>query len=150
MAKKRKIDVKTYKKQLTELREEIEALSEVTEEARQPVELDQTMVGRLSRMDALQTRLCNWKPNAGAPSKSSASTLPCSELTRASSDIASVAGLISNSKGWKTTRRRRPVSTAPRCRSINVRHIAPPASRTVAPPIILVDGKNRLVVPDGP
>ena len=54
MAKKRKIDVKTYKKQLTELREEIETLSEVTEEARQPVELDQTMVGRLSRMDALQ------------------------------------------------------------------------------------------------
>ena len=56
MAKKRKIDVKTYMKQLTELREEIEALSEVTEEARQPVELDQTMVGRLSRMDALQTQ----------------------------------------------------------------------------------------------
>ena len=56
MAKKRKIDVKTYKKQLTELRQEIEALSEVTEEARQPVELDQTMVGRLSRMDALQTQ----------------------------------------------------------------------------------------------
>ena len=56
MAKKRKIDVKTYKKQLTELRQEIVALSEVTEEARQPVELDQTMVGRLSRMDALQTQ----------------------------------------------------------------------------------------------
>ena len=36
------------------MREEIEKLSEVTEEARQPVELDQTMVGRLSRMDALQ------------------------------------------------------------------------------------------------
>ena len=36
------------------MREEIEELSEVTEEARQPVELDQTMVGRLSRMDALQ------------------------------------------------------------------------------------------------
>ncbi len=56
MAKKIKIDVKTYKKQLTKLREEIENLSEVTEEARQPVELDQTMVGRLSRMDALQTQ----------------------------------------------------------------------------------------------
>ncbi len=56
MAKKRKIDVKAYKKQLTELRKEIETLSEVTEEARQPVELDQTTVGRLSRMDALQTQ----------------------------------------------------------------------------------------------
>ncbi len=56
MAKKRKIDVKAYKKQLAELRREIEALSEVTEEARQPVVLDQTTVGRLSRMDALQTR----------------------------------------------------------------------------------------------
>lgn len=56
MAKKRKIDVKAYKKRLMEMREEIEELSEVTEEARQPVELDQTMVGRLSRMDALQTQ----------------------------------------------------------------------------------------------
>ena len=56
MTKKRKIDVKTYKKQLVKLRGEIEALSEFTEEARQPVELDQTTVGRLSRMDALQTQ----------------------------------------------------------------------------------------------
>lgn len=56
MAKKRKIDVKAYKKRLNEMREEVEELSEVTEEARQPVELDQTMVGRLSRMDALQTQ----------------------------------------------------------------------------------------------
>ena len=56
MAKKRKIDVKAYKKRLTGMREEVEKLSEVTEEARQPVQLDQTMVGRLSRMDALQTQ----------------------------------------------------------------------------------------------
>jgi|TARA_Y100000294_G_scaffold176369_1_gene198598 DnaK suppressor protein len=56
MAKKRKIDVKAYKKHLIEMREEVEKLSEVTEEARQPVELDQTTVGRLSRMDALQTQ----------------------------------------------------------------------------------------------
>lgn len=56
MAKKRKIDVKAYKKRLTVMREEVEELSEVTEEARQPVVLDQTMVGRLSRMDALQTQ----------------------------------------------------------------------------------------------
>lgn len=56
MAKKRKIDVKAYKKRLLAMRDEIEQLSEVTEEARQPVELDQTTVGRLSRMDALQTQ----------------------------------------------------------------------------------------------
>ncbi len=56
MAKKRKIDVKAFRKHLTEMREEVEKLSEVTEEARQPVELDQTMVGRLSRMDALQSQ----------------------------------------------------------------------------------------------
>ncbi len=56
MAKKRKFDEKAYKKRLTGMREEVEKLSEVTEEARQPVELDQTMVGRLSRMDALQTQ----------------------------------------------------------------------------------------------
>lgn len=56
MAKKRKIDIKAFKKRLLEMREEVEELSEATEEARQPVELDQTMVGRLSRMDALQTQ----------------------------------------------------------------------------------------------
>ena len=56
MAKKRKIDIKAFKKRLLEMREEVEELSEATAEARQPVELDQTMVGRLSRMDALQTQ----------------------------------------------------------------------------------------------
>jgi DnaK suppressor protein len=56
MSKKSKIDVKGYKKRLTSMRNEVEELSVVTEEARQPVELDQTMVGRLSRMDALQSQ----------------------------------------------------------------------------------------------
>jgi DnaK suppressor protein len=56
MNKKSNIDVKGYKKRLTSMRKEVEELSEVTEEARQPVELDQTMVGRLSRMDALQSQ----------------------------------------------------------------------------------------------
>lgn len=56
MAKKRKIDVKAFKKRLLKMRDEVEELSEVTEEARQPVELDQTTVGRLSRMDALQSQ----------------------------------------------------------------------------------------------
>ncbi|MEE8351347.1 MAG: TraR/DksA family transcriptional regulator [Rhodospirillales bacterium] len=56
MAKKTKIDIKAFKKRLTEMRKLVEELSEVTEEARQPVELDQTSVGRLSRMDALQTQ----------------------------------------------------------------------------------------------
>ena len=56
MSKISNIDVKGYKKRLTSMRKEVEELSEVTEEARQPVELDQTMVGRLSRMDALQSQ----------------------------------------------------------------------------------------------
>ena len=56
MSKKKKVDLKAFKKRLTEMRGEIEELSEVTEEARKPVELDQTAVGRLSRMDALQTQ----------------------------------------------------------------------------------------------
>ena len=54
MVKKRKIHAKAFKKRLLAMREEVEQLSEVTEDARKPVELDQTMVGRLSRMDALQ------------------------------------------------------------------------------------------------
>ncbi len=49
-----KSDLKTYKKRLLEMRDEIRHLSESTEEDRKPVELDQSMVGRLSRMDALQ------------------------------------------------------------------------------------------------
>ena len=56
MSKKQKIDVKAFKKRLAGMRQEVEELSEVTEEARQPVELDQTAVGRLSRMDALQSQ----------------------------------------------------------------------------------------------
>jgi len=56
MAKKPKIDNKAFKKRLTKMRKEVEALSEATEEARQPVQLDQSMVGRLSRMDALQNQ----------------------------------------------------------------------------------------------
>lgn len=36
------------------MRDEVQHLSDATEEGRKPVELDQSMVGRLSRMDALQ------------------------------------------------------------------------------------------------
>jgi DnaK suppressor protein len=56
MGKKRKIDVKAFRKRLHGLREDVQALSQVTEGERQPVELDQTTVGRLSRMDALQNQ----------------------------------------------------------------------------------------------
>lgn len=40
-------------------REELEALSALSEEARTAVALDQQSVGRLSRMDALQTQAMN-------------------------------------------------------------------------------------------
>ncbi len=56
MSKKRKINVESFRKRLVSMRQDIEALSHVTEEERQPVELDQTTVGRLSRMDALQNQ----------------------------------------------------------------------------------------------
>ena len=42
------------KKRLETRRVELLALEESTKESRRPVELDQTRVGRLSRMDALQ------------------------------------------------------------------------------------------------
>jgi len=42
------------RKRLNALREETLAISEASEDSRRPVELDQQMVGRLSRMDALQ------------------------------------------------------------------------------------------------
>jgi len=49
-------DTDMYRKRLIELRDEIHHLSEATEEDHKTVELDQTMVGRLSRMDALQNQ----------------------------------------------------------------------------------------------
>jgi DnaK suppressor protein len=49
-----KPDFKKIEKRLLKMQEEVRHLSESTEEDRKPVELDQSMVGRLSRMDALQ------------------------------------------------------------------------------------------------
>jgi DnaK suppressor protein len=45
-----------YKKHLLTLKEELDRLSKVTKTSRNPVELDQTSVGRLSRMDAMQAQ----------------------------------------------------------------------------------------------
>jgi DnaK suppressor protein len=47
-------DLTALKKQLQARRQEILGDAASSEQARQPVELDQTSVGRLSRMDALQ------------------------------------------------------------------------------------------------
>ncbi len=47
---------KAMKKRLLAQREELEAIGESSAESRKPVELDQSMVGRLSRMDALQVQ----------------------------------------------------------------------------------------------
>jgi len=48
------IDMKGAKKRLEEEKRELEAIVESSRESRQPVELDQSRVGRLSRMDALR------------------------------------------------------------------------------------------------
>lgn len=47
-------DLKTARERLDEKKRELEAMSEMSEEARAPVTLDQQSVGRLSRMDAMQ------------------------------------------------------------------------------------------------
>jgi DnaK suppressor protein len=47
-------DLETARKRLDEKKRELEAMSEMSEEARAPVTLDQQSVGRLSRMDAMQ------------------------------------------------------------------------------------------------
>ncbi|WP_416897138.1 MAG: TraR/DksA family transcriptional regulator [Minwuia sp.] len=48
------MDTKHYLKVLTERREAIAELSRMSSDSRRAVELDQTKVGRLSRMDAMQ------------------------------------------------------------------------------------------------
>ncbi len=50
------IDVAAMRAQLERRREELEHLTEAASGSRRPVELDQTRVGRLSRMDALQSQ----------------------------------------------------------------------------------------------
>ncbi len=48
------IDIAYFKTKLLTLRDEIEQVEEIGDEAAETVELDQSTVGRLSRMDALQ------------------------------------------------------------------------------------------------
>jgi len=48
------VDLKRFRLMLTNRRVELSSLAETSREARATVELDQTTVGRLSRMDALQ------------------------------------------------------------------------------------------------
>ena len=50
------INTKTVLKRLQVMRKEVLRDSELTEDERKPVTLDQSMVGRLSRMDALQNQ----------------------------------------------------------------------------------------------
>ncbi|MEM8750004.1 MAG: TraR/DksA C4-type zinc finger protein [Pseudomonadota bacterium] len=52
-------DLTAAKIRLKEKREELEALSDLSAEARDPVTLDQQSVGRLSRMDAMQQQAMN-------------------------------------------------------------------------------------------
>lgn len=54
MTERSDIDFQAFEARLKARRAELLHLEEVTEEQRRPVELDQSRVGRLSRMDALQ------------------------------------------------------------------------------------------------
>ena len=54
MIKKSKIVVESFVVRLKKLRKEVEKLSESSIASRKPVKLDQTAVGRLSRIDAIQ------------------------------------------------------------------------------------------------
>ena len=48
------LDIEVYRQKLMSLKTELEKLEAESKEGRLPVELDQTKVGRLSRMDAMQ------------------------------------------------------------------------------------------------
>lgn len=51
-----KPQLKKFQKHLLKLRDELDSLSDISAASRKPVTLDQTSVGRLSRMDALQSQ----------------------------------------------------------------------------------------------
>lgn len=48
------LNIGYFKEKLLKMRAELEEVGRISAESRKPVELDQTMVGRLSRMDAMQ------------------------------------------------------------------------------------------------
>lgn len=50
------MDLEFFKKMLLQKQDELKQLSETSKAGRRPVELDQTSVGRLSRMDAIQVQ----------------------------------------------------------------------------------------------
>ncbi|GJL65270.1 MAG: molecular chaperone DnaK [Nitrospirales bacterium] len=50
------IDVEYFREKLLTLREEITKIERTADEAAETVELDQTKIGRVSRMDALQSQ----------------------------------------------------------------------------------------------
>lgn len=49
-------DIERFRQQLQGMKTDLQALEYASDEAGRPVELDQTRVGRLSRMDALQAQ----------------------------------------------------------------------------------------------
>ncbi len=57
------IDAAAAKARLLTRREELLRLTEASAEARRPVELDQARVGRLSRMDAMQSQAMSVETN---------------------------------------------------------------------------------------
>ncbi len=52
----KQIDIELFKQQLLDLQAELKTQQQVDQQAAEPVELDQARVGRLSRMDALQSQ----------------------------------------------------------------------------------------------
>ncbi len=51
-----KADLESFREQLLHMRTELEELDEAERESTAPVKLDQTSVGRVSRMDAMQSQ----------------------------------------------------------------------------------------------
>lgn len=51
-----KTEIKKFKQNLLDLRAELQQVEETLQDTSEPVELDQTRVGRLSRMDAMQSQ----------------------------------------------------------------------------------------------
>ena len=98
-------DNKVFKKRLEQLRNKVQRDSKLTENERKPVTLDQSMVGRLSRMDALQNQAMALEAERRRGVELSALMRLCPGLTGGSSVfVLSVVATLSPS-AWITTRR---------------------------------------------
>lgn len=114
MTKRPDIDLDDLRRRLIARREELLRLAEAAKEGGKPVELDQTAVGRLSRMDALQVQAMALETERRRTAELARIDAACIGSMSGISAIACAATRRSQPGAWNSTRRRPSVWPAPK------------------------------------